>query len=505
MTHDIEQLIHDVLHGQATDADAQRLSDWIVASKENAIAYYRVLSDERAIHRCLEHDAMRAVSELSDEPGSEDAGLVLSELAEAEANAKASLVELVQIKDRRWLTGSLKYAWAAVIGIAALTAVVVTLLVGSHGTPPTGPVVERPGDTVPALPVDRPSVATLTAEYDAQWAYGKGASPGSALRVGQQLTLTQGFAEITTHDGAIAILEAPATIELIDNDNDNALRLHTGKLVGICHTEASKGFVVKTDHADIIDLGTEFGVEARANRVIATVFTGEVTLTTPGGEPQAVTANQTARVNVNGNNRRLVVQDQPAKGFDKLHAVAITKTTTLPGTGQATAVGKTDPHWYIIAIDGLASLKPVAATVADPASFTTTNRENMRFMPNTPASRWVTPLPHYETEQSVTYQTTFDVSGFDLKTLALDLKFLADKQVAEITLNGRPVDVPAHGSGPSFVEMTALTLREGFIDGKNTLSFKVQRYRNAEGSGFWTGLRAELELTGRRLWAGPSE
>uniref|UniRef100_UPI0035698FE8 LamG-like jellyroll fold domain-containing protein n=1 Tax=Roseovarius sp. TaxID=1486281 RepID=UPI0035698FE8 len=101
------------------------------------------------------------------------------------------------------------------------------------------------------------AVATLTAAHDAQWAAFKPRA-GDTLYAGQRFTLTEGFAEITTAGGAVAILEAPATIEL--TDNDNALRLHAGNLVGICETESSKGFLVRTPHMDITDLGTRFAI-----------------------------------------------------------------------------------------------------------------------------------------------------------------------------------------------------------------------------------------------------
>ena len=113
-------------------------------------------------------------------------------------------------------------------------------------------------------------VATLTAEHDAVW----DRRPGEDLFAGQRFTLTQGLAEITTNRSAIAVIEAPATIELI---NDNAIRLHAGKLVGICETESSKGFLVRTPHMDITDMGTRFGVDAtQTDATSVHVLQGEV-------------------------------------------------------------------------------------------------------------------------------------------------------------------------------------------------------------------------------------
>jgi len=132
----------------------------------------------------------------------------------------------------------------------------------------------EPGPVDPAL--NNP-VATLTATHDAQWTGGPasaGLGIGDELHPNQRLTLTAGFAEITTAQGAIAILQAPATIELTYN---NAVRLHTGKLVGICETDASKGFVVRTPHLEVTDLGTRFGVDASDRNVTQVhVIEGEV-------------------------------------------------------------------------------------------------------------------------------------------------------------------------------------------------------------------------------------
>ena len=131
----------------------------------------------------------------------------------------------------------------------------------------------------------QPIVATLTAEHDAVW----DRKPGEDLFAGQRLQLIDGSAEITTQRGAVAVLEAPATIELIDSPN--ALRLYSGKLVGICETESSKGFLVRTAHVDVTDLGTRFGVDVTKPSVSAVhVFEGEVELAKPAqaGTPGAV-------------------------------------------------------------------------------------------------------------------------------------------------------------------------------------------------------------------------
>ncbi|MEM9348568.1 MAG: FecR domain-containing protein [Planctomycetota bacterium] len=138
-------------------------------------------------------------------------------------------------------------------------------------------------------------VATLTAERDAAW----DRQPGQELYAGERFTLTQGFAEVTTKRGALALLQAPASIELLDNEN--ALYLHTGKLVGICETEPSKGFLIRTRHLEITDLGTRFGVDASVPGVTRVqVFEGEVAAVSTNANasvtPTRLTAGSSSQV-----------------------------------------------------------------------------------------------------------------------------------------------------------------------------------------------------------------
>lgn len=130
-------------------------------------------------------------------------------------------------------------------------------------------------------------VATLTTQRDAQWQVTSSPfspSVGDQLMLGQRLTLIDGFAEITTHRGAVAVLEAPVSIEIIDHQT---LRLHRGKLVGICETVSSKNFVVRTPQMDITDLGTRFGIDVTTEISSVLVMDGAVLTRPPAKSPNA--------------------------------------------------------------------------------------------------------------------------------------------------------------------------------------------------------------------------
>lgn len=169
----------------------------------------------------------------------------------------------VQRKARLILAGS----FAALIAVAGLVAVVLGVL-----GEPEPPTAQAPADPARV-------VARLTDAQDAEWQVdgaGQGTPLiGEGLYPGQRLVLTAGFAELTTNLGAVATLEAPCTVELLDHDN--ALRLDAGKLIGQVDDDSAAGFLVSTPSMDITDLGTRFGVAIDpGGQTLAQVFEGVV-------------------------------------------------------------------------------------------------------------------------------------------------------------------------------------------------------------------------------------
>jgi hypothetical protein len=303
-----EDILALILRYHDNDLDAAGLAQLRAALTQSDQA--RELFVRWSMHSQLLAESLSAdYQEEADDPW-QDSPNVLAELTKLEQQAQASLIEMHHIKQpwhkRPWIAGVA--ALAAMIVIAVVLTFVFT---GPTGSPQITEDTSEPGRDTPAI---NHHVATLTAEHNATWAE-RALARGSQLTAGQTLTLTAGFAEISTARGAIAILEAPATIELIDNSN--ALELHSGKLVGICETESSKGFLVRTPHMDITDLGTRFGVNAQPDHVETTVFVGEVIASTPDGQTRRLTDRQTARLTLDDHatNTILIVESQVTQGY----------------------------------------------------------------------------------------------------------------------------------------------------------------------------------------------
>src|SRR5690606_9469806 len=111
-------------------------------------------------------------------------------------------------------------------------------------------------EPVPAGHIDLP-VARVTGVVDAEWDQAVPLRRGVDLHRGKRFKLTGGNMEITLNQGAKVLLDAPCEVVL---DGVNGLSLERGKMVARV-TPGSKHFKVQTAAAEVIDLGTEFGVE----------------------------------------------------------------------------------------------------------------------------------------------------------------------------------------------------------------------------------------------------
>ena len=77
----------------------------------------------------------------------------------------------------------------------------------------------------------------------------------------QRIDIESGLLQIEFFCGAAVIIEGPASFELLDPDRGFA---HSGRLRAYVPTRA-QGFVIETSSGDVVDLGTEFGLDIAAN------------------------------------------------------------------------------------------------------------------------------------------------------------------------------------------------------------------------------------------------
>jgi ferric-dicitrate binding protein FerR (iron transport regulator) len=103
-----------------------------------------------------------------------------------------------------------------------------------------------------------PTVATLIKATSCKWGGSTLPTAEGSRFVAGTLELVEGLATLKFDSGAEVVLEAPATLEIIDAMN---CKLRRGTLVADVPHDAI-GFTVDTKDAKVVDLGTRFGVSA---------------------------------------------------------------------------------------------------------------------------------------------------------------------------------------------------------------------------------------------------
>jgi len=151
------------------------------------------------------------------------------------------------------------------------------------------------------------AVAMLTRTVEAQWAEGNEPPPSGAPLDPGWLRLKSGMAQIVFYSGARIVLEGPAELRLV---SPSETFCRTGRLLAEI-PEPARGFRVRTEHLDLVDLGTSFGMEADRNRTAVHVFKGKVELWS-GSRPQQALEETQAAVIGEGSAPRLMAADTVA-------------------------------------------------------------------------------------------------------------------------------------------------------------------------------------------------
>ena len=153
----------------------------------------------------------------------------------------------------------------------------------------------------PPQPRAPESFATLTRATDCVWDGPTSPEPGDRLAAGG-LSLREGTAEIRLASGVDLLVEAPASMELVDAGNSV---LHTGRIVVRVPSTAT-GYAVDTPKVRVVDLGTEFGVDVQADgETVVQVFAGAVVAELKKPDPSGkrsrrLVAGETVRIDASG-------------------------------------------------------------------------------------------------------------------------------------------------------------------------------------------------------------
>jgi ferric-dicitrate binding protein FerR (iron transport regulator) len=257
---DFENLVNRYMDGMATADEVARLNEMLRTAVEARRAFSELLNLDSALA------ALAAEGTLPTECPS-PATSVLSG-----GNSGAAPRSRKRFASWTWLAGG---SVAAAIVVAVMFATI-TL---TRKNP---------------LPAEA-TIARLTDASEAVWADGA-ISPTLGDRLGtESLRLKSGTVQITTDAGVLLRLVGPVEAEFVD---PMRFRVRSGKVTAEV-SPAAKGFSIDTAQAQIVDLGTKFGVDAsQAGHTDIMVLQGKVQVLNkqPGSVAETLTTGQAVRV-----------------------------------------------------------------------------------------------------------------------------------------------------------------------------------------------------------------
>jgi hypothetical protein len=208
-------------------------------------------------------------------------------------------------------------------------------------------------------------LAVVTRCLGAQTEDSRGAiRPGQRLEPGR-LSLDAGTVEITIQNGARILLEGPATLELL-----TPLRAYLQAGRAVVHVpQAASGFVLETRDANVLDVGTEFGVKVGPDRGTevqvyqGSVFTSAKSAAGRTTSPQRMLAGSAARLDPDAIDTFQDLPFAPDRFVRQLPETKSGNTATLPLSNQ--------PRWDRI------ELMPVRTPVVVDGNLSEWDRQKM--------------------------------------------------------------------------------------------------------------------------------
>lgn len=297
------QLLNAYLDGKTlTDEECACLSEWVVSDPANAQKVVEIgflhehLDDLLSIPRLLEELATS-----NSEANKKDLGELLDQVENLAPAARPGNFDPSPRTASRWLPLAVAASLLVLVGSGLGVGYWLNDVVhhAAKETPPADAEVAPPT----AAPEHPAVVATLTHTVNSRWSLPSPAARGGHLWQGDKIELTEGLVAFTTSAGADVLIQAPSVAVVL---GPNRLELLSGK-VTVRAEDLPNGFIVDTPTAQVVDLGTEFGVQvdAKAATYVA-VYEGEVSLqsvqqdSTGAASTKSITAGRVGHVSSEG-------------------------------------------------------------------------------------------------------------------------------------------------------------------------------------------------------------
>jgi hypothetical protein len=282
-------------------------------------------------------------------------------------------------------------------------------------------------------------------------------------------------------------LTSPGVVKFV---SATEVRLQQGVLTAQVAKWGS-GFTVNTSAMRVTDLGTQFAVSAHDDDVEAHVLKGQVRVqplarSLNGRRSVLLSAGEALRVDNNSDNP-VRIPAEVRKFSTIFKDFRPFKPVAMHNTGRGLAEGDEDPHWRI-------TKGPLGAGYRGP-QFGVVCVPDVRYATNDPKrSQWLSLAkdvrPGGLPNSPFTFETSFDLTGFDLSTVTVAAEILADNGVHAIRVNGVDAEISpwADNVPQQYFKKDGfhvVRLKRGFVPGINKLEIDV-----------WNGVYQVPELLG---------
>ena len=249
-----------------SDAEVAALRSWIAADENHAIQFvefavlHAVVTERLRLDRLLDDLASHRTA----------AGISPTLLANAIREIESNSPRVLELSPAPAVVSHAESTFPRAVA-ATFAAVAATFLIAALGLWQNAPEIPLPQAAAPLpaaspvapAPVLRPPqvAARVGTSFDAIWLPAGAMSPGRKILAGEEISLLSGVAQLDMLGGATVVIEGPTDLQLTGPDS---LRLSQGK-TAVRIAEGGESFIVDTPTMQVIDLGTEFGVETAAS------------------------------------------------------------------------------------------------------------------------------------------------------------------------------------------------------------------------------------------------
>jgi hypothetical protein len=229
---------------------------------------------------------------------------------------------------------------------------------------------------------------------------------------------------------------------------------------------------------NVVDLGTKFAVAASARGVSeAHVLDGQVRI-----QPLSSVSSSRRSMLLSGGEAFRVETDRNVvmrlKADRALYDAEMGdnppfKPILIHNTGRGLVAGDEDSHWRI-------SAGP-KCTAYDGPQFAVVSEADSRYLANDrDRSQWVSvsnpARPGVPPSTEFTFETTFDLTGYDISTVTAAAQVIADNGVRAVRINGQPIPLASWNLNERdqyFNRFVVVEIRENLLPGINRVEFDV--------------------------------